>query len=218
MQHSPHGFYFDDTDPETRNPRGSSMPGFLSLRSTGPFILNAATLAQAFPEMAPVARKRVRALRREVSDCWMPFAIAIEEAQSLKDSEEMRATSRSFWREVVKLYIHHDPRTRELKLLEAYLKLVKAPAAAAPGPLRHNVEQARAVPIESIHSFERIKSAGQRAVARCPFHAEKTASFTIYRGTNTYHCFGCGEHGDVIAFVMKLYNKTFIESVEYLGG
>ena len=58
--------------------------------------------------------------------------------------------------------------------------------------------------------------AGNRYKARCPFHTEKTPSFMVNPSTNTYHCFGCGEHGDVITFVMKMRNMDFVSAVEYL--
>lgn len=44
--------------------------------------------------------------------------------------------------------------------------------------------------------------------ACCPFHNEKTPSFTVYKDTNTYHCFGCGKHGDVIDFVSEIKNVS----------
>jgi hypothetical protein len=149
----------------------------------------------------------------------MPFAIAIEEDPGLRDVDEKRSTSRCFWREVVKLYIHHDPRTRELKLLTEYLKLVKPPGPAAPERVRHNVEQAKSVPIESLFSPQRVRTGGSRITCCCPFHDDKTPSFVIYKETNTFYCFSaCGEGGDVIRFVMKLNSCDFKQAVEYLNG
>lgn len=53
---------------------------------------------------------------------------------------------------------------------------------------------------------------------RCPFHAEHTASFKLYTDTNSYYCFGCGEHGDSIKFVQLLYNLSPIESAKKLNS
>ena len=61
-----------------------------------------------------------------------------------------------------------------------------------------------------------LQRAGARYKARCPFHSEKTPSFFVNPSTNTFHCFGCGEHGDVITFVMKMRNLDFVSAVEYL--
>ena len=52
----------------------------------------------------------------------------------------------------------------------------------------------------------------------CPFHDEKTPSFTVREAVGAYHCFGCGEGGDVISFVQKLDHLTFAEAVEHLAG
>ena len=52
----------------------------------------------------------------------------------------------------------------------------------------------------------------------CPFHDEKTPSFTVRETVGAFHCFGCGEGGDVIAFVQKLDHLTFAEAVERLAG
>ncbi len=52
----------------------------------------------------------------------------------------------------------------------------------------------------------------------CPFHDEKTPSFTVREAVGAYHCFGCGEGGDVISFVQKVDHLTFAEAVERLAG
>src|SRR6476646_10689569 len=52
-----------------------------------------------------------------------------------------------------------------------------------------------------------VKKKGRVAVARCPFHEERTASFTITPSKGLFHCFGCGAAGDVIGFVTK-YDKV----------
>lgn len=57
----------------------------------------------------------------------------------------------------------------------------------------------------------------RRGKAFCPFHHEKTPSFTIHQHRQTFHCFGCGEGGDVITFIMKLKGITFKEALAYLG-
>ncbi len=52
----------------------------------------------------------------------------------------------------------------------------------------------------------------------CPFHDEKTPSFTVRPASGAWHCFGCGEGGDILAFVMAVDHLTFAESVERLAG
>ncbi len=62
-----------------------------------------------------------------------------------------------------------------------------------------------------------LKRAGRNWTARCPFHQEKSPSFTVSPERQTFHCYGCGVHGDVFAFVMKLENLGFTEAVERLA-
>lgn len=51
----------------------------------------------------------------------------------------------------------------------------------------------------------------------CPFHADKTGSLKIYPGARGWHCFGCGEGGDVIDFVRRLLNISFVEAMDRLN-
>ena len=51
----------------------------------------------------------------------------------------------------------------------------------------------------------------------CPFHDEKTGSFTVYEKTQTYHCFGCGKSGNVVSFIMDKYHDSFIEAIKRLA-
>jgi len=58
---------------------------------------------------------------------------------------------------------------------------------------------------------------GSSFKALCPFHEEKTPSFIVQRGDSHYHCFGCGAHGDAIAFLMNFQKMSFVLAVEYLA-
>lgn len=63
-----------------------------------------------------------------------------------------------------------------------------------------------------------IKRAGREYHALCPFHKEKSPSFTINDEKGFYHCFGCGAHGDVISFVMEYEHLKYPEAIEKLAG
>ena len=63
-----------------------------------------------------------------------------------------------------------------------------------------------------------VKRAGSSLKACCPFHNEKTPSFNINATKGFYHCFGCGESGDAIKFVMKMDGLTFVEAVKKLAA
>src|SRR3954466_6021608 len=60
--------------------------------------------------------------------------------------------------------------------------------------------------------------AGREWKACCPFHNEKSPSFTVNDDKGFFHCFGCGAHGDVIGFTMRIDNLSFPETVEKLAG
>lgn len=70
---------------------------------------------------------------------------------------------------------------------------------------------------EVIGSYLTLKRAGSRYVACCPFHNEKTPSFTVFTDTSSYYCFGCGAGGDVISFIMSRENLDYIEAVRLLA-
>lgn len=59
---------------------------------------------------------------------------------------------------------------------------------------------------------------GHEALGLCPFHKEKTPSFTVNDDKGFYHCFGCGAHGDAIRFLMEAEKLPFMEAVEILAG
>lgn len=80
------------------------------------------------------------------------------------------------------------------------------------------IEKAKSVPIESMLTDSVKKSGVNTLVSLCPFHEERTPSFTIYVTSNTYHCFGCEAHGDVIDFYQNLYGVSFVEAVKNLSN
>jgi DNA primase len=61
------------------------------------------------------------------------------------------------------------------------------------------------------------KRSGQSLFGLCPFHSEKTPSFSVSPGKQIYHCFGCGKGGSVINFIMEIENLSFPEAVEFLA-
>jgi len=62
-----------------------------------------------------------------------------------------------------------------------------------------------------------LKKAGTNFVACCPFHSEKTPSFTVSPTKQFYHCFGCSAHGTAISFLMEFGGKPFPDAVEELA-
>lgn len=77
---------------------------------------------------------------------------------------------------------------------------------------------ARADVVEVIGKRIQLKKAGREFKACCPFHDEKTPSFTVSPGKGFYHCFGCGAHGTAIGFLMEYEHMSFVEAIESLAS
>ena len=72
--------------------------------------------------------------------------------------------------------------------------------------------------VEVVSSYVRLsKKSGSNLFGLCPFHSEKTPSFSVSPDKQIYHCFGCGKGGGVINFVMEIENLSFPEAVEFLA-
>lgn len=70
---------------------------------------------------------------------------------------------------------------------------------------------------ELVSSYVSLRSRGRTRVGLCPFHGEKTPSFTVYPENNSFYCFGCGAGGDIITFVKKVEHLDYIDAVRFLA-
>jgi DNA primase len=77
---------------------------------------------------------------------------------------------------------------------------------------------ARADIVEVIGRRVQLKKAGREFKACCPFHDEKTPSFTVSPSKGFYHCFGCGAHGTAVGFLMEFDHMSFVEAIESLAN
>lgn len=68
-----------------------------------------------------------------------------------------------------------------------------------------------------IGSYVTLKRAGSNMSGLCPFHSEKTPSFTVFTASNSFYCFGCGAGGDAITFVRRMENLEYTDAVEVLA-
>ena len=74
-------------------------------------------------------------------------------------------------------------------------------------------------PIEDvISSYIVLKRAGSNYNGLCPFHSEKTPSFTVFPSTQSFYCFGCGAGGDAITFVMRTENLDYLSALRTLAA
>src|SRR3974390_2008221 len=88
---------------------------------------------------------------------------------------------------------------------------------ANPGDFAYTIKQQADI-VRIIGDYIKLKKAGaQNYSGLCPFHGEKTASFSVHAARQFYHCFGCGVSGDVFSFVQKIENITFPEAVRLIA-
>ncbi len=72
--------------------------------------------------------------------------------------------------------------------------------------------------VDLVDSYVPLKKAGANYAACCPFHSEKSPSFTVSPSKQFYHCFGCGAHGTAIGFVMEYQGLGFVDAIKELAG
>src|SRR5512143_3309283 len=88
---------------------------------------------------------------------------------------------------------------------------------ANPGDFAYTLKQQADI-VRIIGDYVKLKKAGaQNFSGLCPFHNEKTGSFSVHATRQFYHCFGCGASGDVFSFVQKIENITFPEAVRLIA-
>src|SRR5260221_1434701 len=84
---------------------------------------------------------------------------------------------------------------------------------AQPGDFAYTVKTSVDI-VRVVGEYVRLKrQSGSRYAGLCPFHQEKTPSFSVNGQLQFYHCFGCGAHGDIFKFVMEMDHLTFPEAV-----
>ena len=71
--------------------------------------------------------------------------------------------------------------------------------------------------VDVISGYVRLQKKGSTYFGLCPFHNEKTPSFSVSQGKQMYYCFGCGAGGNAITFLMQYENATFPEALETLA-
>lgn len=97
-----------------------------------------------------------------------------------------------------------------------------APSAAFPSALAQGLRE-RATRAKEAASIDEVvgfyvplRRSGAKRIGRCPFHDDRTPSFVCFPKTKTFHCFGCGAHGDAIAFLGRYLNLSFAEALQTL--
>src|SRR5688572_22114869 len=72
--------------------------------------------------------------------------------------------------------------------------------------------------VQVVNGYTQLKRVGRQWTGRCPFHSEKTPSFSVNGERGVYYCFGCQASGDVITFVREIEHLDFVAAVEWLAA
>ena len=148
--------------------------------------------AQAFPD----CREMVGALIYELDGELMVY-----------DEWVKKHSFNEAFRRVDSRYI----RSQELK---KFMKLTKPRVFSQ----QLDVQRAKSVPIRDLYDFNVSRETSKIIYAKCPFHDQKTGSFTIYKDSNSWFCYSCNVGGDSISFLQKLKGISFVQAVKELGG
>src|SRR5436190_8336986 len=71
--------------------------------------------------------------------------------------------------------------------------------------------------VDIISQYTQLRKAGRNFMGRCPFHEERTPSFSVSQEKGVYHCFGCGKIGNIFTFVMDIDNVSFMDAAKILA-
>ncbi len=133
--------------------------------------------------------------------------------------QKSAAENQWFWRELVKNF---DVPT-VIEIDKNIGRLTRLQNLADNKPMPHDwislqdIALARSTSVVDIASeHTKLRKRGKNLVGLCPLHKEKSPSFTVYPESNTWHCFGCSNHGDVIKLIKVLLGLSFREAVRYL--
>lgn len=167
-----------------------------------------------FPEAETVLQTKINEEYEVLKNELHLIKQGIEDEERRKDDDN----TRWFLSEFRRYFIWPNIERAEKRIIShrRQLFLAKEQERESGTISQSDIESAKMISIESM--IETKRSAGKRVYAHCPFHEDRTPSFVIYREQNTFHCFGCGAHGDVINFVMRKEQIKFRDAIRLLTG
>jgi len=173
-------------------------------------------LLEMFPDAREMIPKKIKECQTEIKKKECEITNALETIYAIKTDE----FSKWFGEEIVKVFMMPGLAKLENILFQLNkLKYLINPTQQKNDrfEFEEKIEIARQYPIaELARNKLELKQVGKNYQALCPFHNEKHASFYIYPETNSYHCYGCGSHGDQISLLMALEGVQFVDAVKML--
>ncbi len=178
-------------------------------------------LMEIFPEAIKTARRGLKSqikkhneelkligeVEQEYYDARIAPAHFSEQAELKEDSERAFEEQRKTINNKIKTTMFNLSHLNELEGKEVN--------KTTGGISEERIAMAKQVPIESVYP-DRLHKHGKLAVGVCPFHGEKTGSFTVYLEQNSWWCYGCQKGGSVIDYVMQQNSVDFLTAVKQL--
>jgi len=169
-------------------------------------------LIEIFPEAIPAIKRNLKKRKAHRRSSEPVFSWLLDKELQRIYSIDIDDERRKNLVELAKKYFYELPLSRidnHIKRLALLLRIAQRPEKNYDGSIsQSDIEGAKNFPITN---FVEINKGG---FTNCPFHNEKAPSLKIYPLTNSFYCFGCQAGGDVIDFVMKLYQLDFISAVK----
>lgn len=173
-------------------------------------------LLEIFPEAKKIIPIKIKETKEEISEKKTDIENRLKKLYSLKVDE----FSEFFGEELIKKFVMPELTVLEKRLfrLNRFLPLLNPKTKKSNWfNFQEKIEIARNHQIEAVARDKlELRQVGANFTSLCPFHSEKHASFYLYPKTNSFYCFGCQEHGDVIKLTMALFGLDFKEAVELL--
>ena len=173
-------------------------------------------LLEIFPEAREIIPLKIREYKSAIRKKENEIQSQLSKLYSLKTD----SFSEWFGEEVIKLFLMPDLSILEKRLfrLKRFQYLLHPTRKTNERfEFEEKIRIAREYPIaELARNKLELRQAGSNFISLCPFHSEKHASFYIYPATNSYHCYGCGAHGDQLNFLMALEEVPFVDAVNML--
>jgi hypothetical protein len=178
-------------------------------------------LIEIFPEAIPAARRQLKIDLKEarvrlaaISDMQEEHYNEVISKAHFKLQSAMKKEADEYYDALRK---NHESTIKSITFRLSHLDEItgKKEAKVFNGVSETDIERAKQVPISSLYDGA-LRGHGKLATGRCPFHNERTASFTVYADQNTWWCFGCNEGGSVVDFVMRLKGIDFLSAVKSL--
>jgi hypothetical protein len=168
-----------------------------------------AELLEIFPEGREAVERNLQEARQEHAEHEKELRESLKQFEDHPDGWFMEEYLEAFEAP------EYEERKKRIRKLESFLSKKKSDNWQ---DFQRKLEIAREYPIERLaeQQLELKRASPDRKVALCPFHNENTPSFYLFLKQNSYHCFGCQAHGDVISLTEQLYSVDFKDAVEML--